>query len=156
MRCLRLLWMGKTKGTWYVFWGAFWTVWSKSNLKIMCGIAESLRKVALLSFRREVCSSAAEAVEQYLRGCLGASETREGWHIQWVFPMLWENSTSGVESWEMLLGCLRKISYFLPSHGRLVYLGTDRLFSVTCLHMGCYIVDELSTKGKKAVLEKKV
>lgn len=33
---------------------------------MMCGIAESLKKVPLLSFRRKVCSSVAEAVEQYL------------------------------------------------------------------------------------------
>lgn len=70
--------MSDTKGNWPAFWGAFWAVWSKSNLKIMCGIAESLRKVALLSFRRKVCSSVAEAVERYLRGFLEASETRAG------------------------------------------------------------------------------
>lgn len=154
MRCLRLLWTGNTKGTWYVFWRAFWTVWSKSNLKIICGIAESLRKVALLSFRREVCSSVAEAVEQYLRGCLGASETREGWHIQWVFPMLWENSTSGVESWETLLGCLRDQLFSalsrkagLPGHGQAFF---SHLPAYGLLHCR-WIVQERkeSSLGKK-------
>jgi len=57
---LRLLWMGDTKGNWHAFRGAFGAVRSKSNLKIMCRMAEPLRKVALLSCRRKVCSSVAE------------------------------------------------------------------------------------------------
>lgn len=68
-------------------------------------------------------------------------------------PNVVRKQHSGVESWETLLDCLGKISYFLPSHGRQIYLGRDRLFLVIFLHMG--IVDELSKKGKEVVFEKK-